>query len=342
MRPIALIAVAACAFAQAPRFEARDVRPQGSAEPRPLLPGIGVWIFGENLGPNCGVTNAMDPATYRTELCGVRVLFGDIPARLLYTSPGQINLIAPEYAWENEMVNVQVIHEGGASAVVPVRFGVDRPILSLADPAFTGMPVWICVEMPVGRGVLRYPHWTPPWDIAPGRFEVRFAGRDLAIPPQLPFPSPIPGNRMVGLPHEPAAKYLHRAPLHLVYAFDQPGTYEVRYTETRFDPRTRKESLYQQSEWTRIEIQPSTAAQRAAWLAKLAASAPSDLVELMADYLPSLLAVRDETVLRILARYLDSPDQVLRMYAGYALNYFDPALLQRVVPGREPLRGFVL
>jgi hypothetical protein len=49
MRPIVLIAVAACAFAQAPRFEARDVRPQGSAEPRPLLPGIGVWIFGENL-----------------------------------------------------------------------------------------------------------------------------------------------------------------------------------------------------------------------------------------------------------------------------------------------------
>ena len=78
MRTILLIAVAACAFAQAPRFETRDVRPQGSAEPRPLLPGIGVWIFGENLGPNCGVTNMMDAATYKTELCGVRVLFGDI------------------------------------------------------------------------------------------------------------------------------------------------------------------------------------------------------------------------------------------------------------------------
>ncbi len=62
----------------------------------------------------------------------------------------------------------------------------------------------------------------------------------------------------------------------------------------------------------------------------------------MANYLPSLLAARDETVFRILARYLDSPDQVLRTYAGYALNYFDSALLQRVVPGREPLRGAVL
>ncbi len=65
-------------------------RPQGSAEPRPLLPGIGAWIFGENLGPPCGVANVMDPATYKTELCGVRVLFGGIPARLLYTKPDKL------------------------------------------------------------------------------------------------------------------------------------------------------------------------------------------------------------------------------------------------------------
>jgi hypothetical protein len=162
------------------------------------------------------------------------------------------------------------------------------------------------------------------------------------MPLQLPFPPPMIGNRMVGLPHEPAAKYLNRAPLHLDYTFDRPGTYEVRYTEMRFDPRTRKESLYQQSEWTVIEIQPSTPAQRAAWLAKLAAAMPSDPVELMADSLPSLLAVRDEVALRVLGRYLDSPDQVLRTYARYALNYFDPALLQRVLPGRQPLRGMVL
>ena len=342
MRPILLIAAVGCAFAQAPRFEARDVRPQGSAEARPLLPGIGVWIFGENLGPPCGVTNMMDPATYKTELCGVRVLFGGIPARLLYTSPGQINLIAPDHPWENEVVNVQVVNEDGASAAVPVRFGVDRPILSLAEPAFAGMPVWIHVEMPVGRGALRYPHWTAPWAVAPGRFEVRFAGQDLPMIAGLPFAPPILGGMMVGLPHEPAAKYLNRAPLHLVYFLNRPGTYEVRYTEMRFDPRTRKEALYQQSEWKRIEIQPSTAAQRAAWLTKLAASAPSDPVELMADYLPSLLAVRNETALRILARYLDSSEQVLQTYARYALNYFDASLLRRVLPGREPLRGGVI
>jgi len=341
MRTFLLMVVVACAFAQAPHFEPRDIRPQGSAEPRPLLPGIGVWIFGVNLGPNCSVANVMDPSTYKTELCGVRVLFDDIPARLLYTSSGQINLIVPDHAWENATVNVRVIHPGGASAVVPVRFGVDRPVLSLAEPAFVGMPVWIHVEMPVGRGSLRYPHWTAPWALAPGKFEVRFAGRDIPILTELPFVPPSLGPWKVGLPHEPPERYLGRAPLHLVYSLNRAGTYEVRYTATQVTWRAPRNRSYQQSEWTRIEIQPSTAAQRASWLAKLAGSAPADPVELMADYLPSLLAVRDETVLRILIPYLDSSDDVLRTFAQYALNYFNPSLLQRVVPGREPLRGAV-
>src|SRR4051794_21765772 len=103
--------LAACAGAQpAPVFQARDVRPQGSADPHPLLPGIGVWIFGEHLGTPCGVENSMDPCTYKTELCATQVLFGGIPAKLLFTSPSQINLIAPDHPWQNELVNVQVIH----------------------------------------------------------------------------------------------------------------------------------------------------------------------------------------------------------------------------------------
>ena len=42
MRVIAMLALAACAGAQpAPVFQARDIRPQGSADPRPLLLGMG-------------------------------------------------------------------------------------------------------------------------------------------------------------------------------------------------------------------------------------------------------------------------------------------------------------
>ena len=42
-----------------------------------------------------------------------------------------------------------------------------------------------------------------------------------------------------------------------------------------------------------------------------------------------------------LARYLESPESLVRQYAAYALKYFDSGVLQRVVPGRQPLRGGV-
>jgi hypothetical protein len=335
-----LLTAFSAAFAQSPpAFELRDIRPQGTAEPHPLLPGLPVWIFGRNLGPPCGVANVMDPATYKEELCGVRVLFGGLPARLLFTSPTQINLIAPQHAWQNELVNVQVVNETGASAVVPVRFGLDRPVLSLAEPVFTGMPVWVHVEIPYGKGSLRYPQRPEPWDFGAGRFDVRFDGRDLPLLPSIPYAGGF-FSGSVGLAHEPPAAYRDRAPLHLAYSFDRPGTYEVRYTETRWAPGGGR-TVYQQSDWTRIAVRPSTVDQRRAWLAALLAVAPTDSVELLANYLPTLLASRDEPVLRVIAKYLDSPDQILQGYAAYALHYFDPKLRQRVVPGREPPYGSV-
>jgi hypothetical protein len=340
MRLIALLALAVSAVAQpAPVFQARDIRPQGSADPRPLLPGMGVWIFGEHLGPPCGVDNMMDPRTYKTELCGVQVLFDGIPAKLLFTSPAQINLIAPDHQWQDELVSVQVIRDATQSAVVPVRFGVNRPVLSFDEPAFTGMPVWVHVELPWGKGFLRYPHYTEPWDLAPGLFEVRFEGRELPYLSCLPFRPVIGFPMMVGLPAEPRQDLLSRAPLHLQFAFDKPGIYEVRYTDTVSGGR--EGHMREPSAWTPIEVNPSTLSQRRAYFAKLLAAQPKDTTELLANFLPSLLATRDEAALRVIAPYLDSPDPVLNRYASYALNYFDPALLARVLPGRQPLRGGV-
>lgn len=323
----------------APEFRARDVRPQGSADAVALLPGVGVWIFGEHLGPACSVKNMMDPRTYKTKLCGVQVLFNGIAANLLFTSPAQINLIAPDHPWENQMINVQVIRDGARSAVVPVRFGVDRPVLSLDGSAFTGMPIWIRVELPWGKGFLRYPHTTRPWELAPGLFEVRFEGRDLPPLGAIPF-RPVPGGpMMVGLPTKPRKELLSRAPIHLQYAFDKPGTYEVRYTDTASGGREGR--TRDPSEWKRFEVKQSTPEQRRNSLDRLIANQPKDTTELLSYFLPSILAARNDVALRVVAQFLDSRDPVLNQYASYALNYFDPALLRRVVPNRQPLRGGV-
>jgi len=149
------------------------------------------------------------------------------------------------------------------------------------------------------------------------------------------------GGGTIALPGEVPEKYLHRVPLHVLYNLDRPGTYQVRYTEYRHRPGSAEKVVYQQSEWTGIEILPSTTEQRRTWFQNLAENPPDDAVELLSNYLPSLLAARDEPALRLLARYLDHPDRLVRCFSAYALNYFNTELLQRVLPGREPLRGGV-
>jgi len=345
LRVLALLTAAGCALAQQapPRFRAEDVRPHGSAEPYPLVPGLLTWIFGENLSrsPGCGAQNLMDRATYKTELCGTRVLVGGMEARLIAVMPGQINLLLPDHPWENEMVSVQVVRDGVASLAVPVYFGFNRPVISLAEPAFAGMPVWLRVKKPWGTGWLRYPFHTEPWDMGPASIEVRFQGRELPPLSLLPYPLLGLGNGMIGLPGQVPAEYLHRLPIHLLYAFVAPGAYEVRYTEYRLRLGTGEREVHLRSAWTPIDVQAATAVQRRAAFDKLTAAPPAGTVELLCNFLPSLLAYRDEPALRILARSLNSPDPLVRSYAEYALNYFDAALRNRIVPGRQPPRGGV-
>ena len=109
---------------------------------------------------SCVAPRLSDPKTYPAEMCGTRVLVGGIAAPLLYVSRTQINLQIPNHPWAKASVGFQVIRDGRASPVVPVWFGaaVTRPELSLAEPAYAGMPVWIHVELPYREGnSIRYP-----------------------------------------------------------------------------------------------------------------------------------------------------------------------------------------
>jgi len=329
-----------------PHFVAEDVRPHGSASPGPLSPGLLVWIFGSNLGRGCAVENTGDPATYQTELCGTRVLVGGIEARLIYAGDRQINLVVPDHPWEDTNVDFQVIRDGRASSLVPVWFGSPDPVLlSLAEPAHVGMPVWLRVEMPWVRPPprLRYPFHIEPWDLWGGQIEVRSGAELLA-----PLPVPGVGRGPIGLyggliilGGPVPEKYMDRIPLHLNYDLELPGTYEVRYTQYRYDSESREDRVYFQSEWTSIEVLPSTSEQRREWFRALANKPPDDTVELLSDFLPTLLAARDEAALRLLAPYLDHTDTLVQRYTACALNYFDADLRNRVVPGREPEYGSV-
>jgi len=227
-----------------------------------------------------------------------------------------------------------VIHDGATSAPVLVRFGWNHPVIWLAEPAHADGPVWLRVEKPYGKGWLRYPFHLEPWDFGGSTVEVAFEGAALEALP-LPARGFYPGGMLIGLPRDVPRKYMDRLPLHLLYRLDRTGTYQLRYTDYRYKPGAVQPVMDQQSALTSIENLPATGPK------SVRKAPPRDTVDLLCDYLPNLLAGRDAATLLTLAPYLESPDPLVRQYAGYALNYFDPALLARLLPGKRPLRGGV-
>jgi hypothetical protein len=113
-------------------------------------------------------------------------------------------------------------------------------------------------------------------------------------------------------------------PLHLLYRFDEPGTYEVRLTYKNWP------AALDPTEWTPFEVQPANHYLRAQWLGDVRAKHPMDAPELLTNVLPSLLGLPDEESLAILTSYLDHPDERVRRFAANGLYYWPEA--SRPVP----------
>ncbi len=326
-----------------PYFEAENIRLHGSPDFYAHSPGTLVWIFGSAFtsGESCVVKNSMDESTYQTTLCDTQVLVGGIKAKLAAVNHRQINLVLPHHPWSDEFVPIQIIHKHLKSEPVPVFFGSTRPVLSFAEKVYTGMPIWVQITKTWKPNSVRYPLSTKPWDFEIGEFEVKYKGKPLSrIVNQ--HSSPTNGLRF-HVPGTYTANLLHRLPLHLVYALDQPGSYLVRYTEywvRRYYGHTEK-NVIQQSDWSPIEVHASSSEQRSQWLKELTANPPTDTAQLLADYLPSLLAARNEAGIRLLAPYLQSKDNLVEQHAKHALYYFSPALRQKIVQNPSAPQGGV-
>ena len=100
--------------------------------------------------------------------------------------------------------------------------------ISLPEPAYVGMPIWMQVESATNQ-VIRYPSSTTPNDFYCNDVDVKRDGQ--LIPPLKGFP---PGGRA-----GPACGFLGiegiaqgRLPIHLQYPLHEPGDYLVRFTPT--------------------------------------------------------------------------------------------------------------
>lgn len=104
-----------------------------------VAPGEIVTIKGIGLGPT-------DPAVYKlnsagridTFLAGTRVLFDGFEAPILYTSPGQINLVAPYEIGDRQVAQVQVEFQGVRSAALAVSVVGASPGIFTTDSSGVG------------------------------------------------------------------------------------------------------------------------------------------------------------------------------------------------------------
>jgi hypothetical protein len=327
-----------------PEFTAAGVV-RGANSAKILVPGAGISIYGQHLGPSgSGCSGSADPqrretpnprrldqrfvdtSVYPTELCGTQVFIGDKPAGLLYVSEKQINLKIPQDAPESGTAAIRVVRMGQSSAPVTMEAGFEKTVISLEQPAYTGMPVWLKVELPYELGTIQYPYVLGPAGFGCNEVEVRKQGTLLTLQPGsnwarygVVFSGNICGS--YGLAR--ASNHINRLPLHLLYRFDTPGTYEVRLTlgghPVGMVPQN---EVRARSEWVPIEVLPSRPNQRADWLDDLRARAPVESTELLTETLPSLLGLPDDVSLDILRGYLYHPDASVRRYALNGLSYW--------------------
>jgi hypothetical protein len=127
----------------------------------------------------------------------------------------------------------------GQQDVKPVRAAK----ISLPEPAYIGMPIWMQVVSPTGYKI-HYPSSTTPNDFYCNEVEVKQDGRPLR--PLIGFSAGGrngPACGWVGIADTADSKL----PIHVQYLLTEPGTYMVRFTRSEF--RRAQPGIAEQSDW---------------------------------------------------------------------------------------------
>jgi uncharacterized protein (TIGR03437 family) len=136
-----------------------------------LAPGELVTFYGARLGPEPGVVSSPVGGFLPTISGGTKVLFDGVPAPVLYSSSGQLNVVVPYEVFGRKQTDVQVISAAGISAysyeVVPadpvivqddntntLAFNQDGSRNWASNPAEPGSTVTI---LATGAGILVNP-----------------------------------------------------------------------------------------------------------------------------------------------------------------------------------------
>jgi uncharacterized protein (TIGR03437 family) len=104
-----------------------------------ISPGEVLVIYGSNLGPSILASAAPNSdGRYERILANTRVLFDGVPGAMLYTSAGQVALIAPYYLYWKDSTNVQVEYNGVKSSSVTVAIQQSQPAIFSQNSSGSG------------------------------------------------------------------------------------------------------------------------------------------------------------------------------------------------------------
>jgi len=226
-----------------------------------------------------------------------------------------------------------VLYGGRSGYSLNLQQGQEIAKLSFEEPVRVGGPVWAHVELPNNsQSMVQYPVGVESDNLGCHEFEVR---RNGVLLPRIVvrYSIRVSGGLSCGAIGIPGRSMKHpgRLPLHLQYRFETPGIYEVRYTRKadEFGPR-RDETLFR-SAWTPVEVQPAAPAP--------IASPPQDPVEILSDFLPSILGFPDGERLSVVLDYLYHPEETVRRYAANSLGYWPDGEVQRRLSALVRTRG---
>jgi hypothetical protein len=337
-----------------PQFEAEGVLSYFNGNHvAPLAPGVLMLIRGNGLGPKeycpfvpLGLGEREEPSPllpnpnmdnrliYPTTLCGVRVTVGATQAGLMAVQDQQIIFKVPRAMPIEGTAELRVTYLGESKAV---RLPLGVAALSLDGVARVGMPVWIKVSL--YDRALAYPFDPIPANFRCTEIAVRIDGKLL---PRIPGTASQQIDTGSGSSLGPCGgwaypgvipEHRNRIPLHLQYRFDTPGSYEIKFQLDEGRHGTIS------SPWTPIEIQPGTPQDRAKWLAELSSHWPSDPIELVTDYLPSIMGIPDDQSLELLIQSLYHPDYWVRQFVIGGLRYWPDTQSSAAVAAAVRSRG---
>lgn len=104
--------------------------------PGPIAPGEILTLVGAAIGPS--TPQLPSGSATATDLAGVSVQFGGVPAPLLFAGPGQINLIAPFGIAGQDSTRLRILHAGQILPEVPLSVTATSPAIFTADGSGVG------------------------------------------------------------------------------------------------------------------------------------------------------------------------------------------------------------